>query len=480
MRAIISAGIFAVVISLLAVAAPCATQQQEQEQPAAAWEGSLLFGVQVLEGDRDSSKFEEYRDVPSGPWLDMLSIAREDAKSGKYLLLDTSHPGLKDARATLRLGKYGAYGLEIYWDKTPHLLSLTGRSIFQQSGSTFTLPDAVQQNLQQIAATDIDPNQTGTQIDTAAFGAIINGLAQPTPLRVDRETLAVSFNRDVNERVAYSASLSNERRTGNMPIGTAFSFTNQVELPMPVDYRTRDVNADVEYRAQRGVVRLGYWGSFFENENAALVWDNPISAADTSSAPSRGRLPLAPSNRSHTLSLTGALDLGRDTRLTAALSAAQWTQDEALLPYTINSALGAPAVPYDSADAKMRSTLAEFVLTSRPADGVSLTARYRQRKVRNRTPQVVFDVAVIGDSTLGTEEVETEPSSFETRNLSLDAGWDIRPKLALRVGAERETWKRTHRDVGKNEREYAADLARLPPNAKGAGAAEPQALSQAD
>jgi MtrB/PioB family decaheme-associated outer membrane protein len=453
MRAIISAGIFAIVISLVVSVVPCAAQeqQQEQQQPAPAWEGSLVFGVQVLEGDRGSSKFEEYRDVPSGPWLDLLSIAREDAKTGKYLLLDTSRPGMRDARATLRVGRYGVYGLEIYWDKTPHLLSLTGRTIFQQSGSTFTLPDAVQEKLQEIAAKDLDPIATGTQIDTAAFGAIVNGLAQPTALRVDRETVAVSFNREVNERVAYSASLSNERRTGNMPIGTAFSFTNQVELPMPVDYRTRDVNADVEYRARRGVVRLGYWGSFFENENAALVWDNPISAADAAGAPSRGRLPLAPSNRSHTLSLTGAVDLGRDTRLTGVLSAARWTQDDALLPYTINSALGAPAVPYDSADAKIRSTLAEFVLTSRPADGVSLTARYRQRKVRNRTPQRVFDVVVIGDAELADEEVETEPSSFETRNLSLDAGWDIRPKLALRLGAERETWKRTHREVGKTD-----------------------------
>jgi MtrB/PioB family decaheme-associated outer membrane protein len=452
MRIAIIAAVSAILISLLVGALPCAAQQEEQpQQSAATWEGSLLFGVQMLAGDRASSKFEEYRDVPSRPWLDVLSIERNDEKKGRYLLFDTTHPGLRDARATLRLGEYGRYGLEIYWDKTPHVLANNGRTIFQQSGSTFTLPDAVQEKLQQIATTDINDTQTGTQIDTAAFGAIINGLLHDTPLRVDRETLAVSYDRQISERSSYSARISNERRAGNMPIGTSFSFPNQVELPMPVDYRTQDVNADYEYRGNRAVVRLGYWGSFFKNENLALRWDNPISAVDASGASSRGQLALPPSNKARTLSLTGAIDLGRDTRLTAALSAARWRQDEALLPMTINSALAAPALPAASADATIKTDLEELVLTSRPAEGVSLTARYRRRSVRNRTPQRVFDASVVADTSLSPEEIETNPFSFRTTEYGLDAGWDIRSGLSFHLGAGRETWNRTHRDVSKTK-----------------------------
>ena len=468
MRAAIIAAVAAVLISLLAGVLPCAAQEEQQQQPqqsAATWEGSLTFGVQLLAGNRDSSKFEEYRDVPNRPWLDQLNIQRSDDKKGRYVIFDTTHPGLRDARATLRLGEYGRYGLEVYWDKTPHDLANNGRTIFQQSGGTFTLPAAVRQDLQTIATTDLDPVASGTQIDTAAFGAIINGLLHDVPLRVDRETLAVSYNSEINQRSSYSARISNERRSGNMPIGTAFSFGSQNELPSPVDYRTQDVNADYEYRGNRGVVRLGYWGSFFKNENPALTWDNPISAADAAGASSRGQLALPPSNRANTVSLSGALDLGGSTRLTGVFSAARWRQDEALLPMTINSALTTPALPAASADATIKSDLEELVLTNSPSEGVSLTARYRRRSVNNHTPERVFSETVVADTSLG-EEAETNPFSFRTTEYSLEGGWDARPGLTFHLGLGRETWNRTHRDVSKTDEDSVHASADYRPDPK--------------
>jgi len=437
-------------IALLSLGVSPAVAQEEQ--PEATWEGSLVVGAQVLEGDPDSSKFEEYREVPSGAWLDALRVERDEGKTGRYVLFETIHPGLRDASATLRMGEYGKYKAELYWDKLPHLLATNGRTIFNKvSGATLVLPDAVQADLQEIATTDIDPDTSGTQIDTAAFGAIINDLARPTPLQVNRETLAASYRRDVNGKSSYSASISNERRTGAMPIAGAFGFTNRAELPAPVDYRTQDVNADTEYRRGSGVLRLAYWGSFFENENAALRWDNPISAVDASGASSSGQLALPPSNKAHTLSLTGALGLGSTTRLTAALSKSRWTQNEALLPHTVNTALVSPELPAATADAAVKSSLAEVVLTSRPASGLSLTARYRQRTLRNRTPQLVFESWVLADSAFEDEEIETEPISFQTRNASLDVGWDLGSRMALRLGAERETWRRVHREVRRTD-----------------------------
>jgi len=428
----------------------------EDEPPEATWEGSLSVGVQVLEGDRDSSKFEEYRDVPSGPWLDFLGIERNEEKTGRYIIFETIRPGLKDARATLRVGEYGTYEAEIYWDKLPHLLVTNGRTIFQRaSDGSFVLPDVVQAELRTISTTDIDPDTRGTQIDTAAFGAIINDLARPTPLQVSRETLAASYRRDVNGKSSYSASISNERRTGAMPMGTTMRFTNQVELAAPVDYRTRDVNADYEYRRGGDAVRLGYWGSYFENENSALRWENPISLADARDRPAVGQLALPPSNRSHTLSLTGGFAVGRTTRVTAALSGSRWTQNEALLPHTLNTALGSPELPAATLDGLVKTSLAEVVLTSRPADGVSLTARYRQRTLRNRTPQIFFEDYVIADSRLasaeGEEGIETHPHSFRTRSASIDAGWDLSSRLSMKVGAERETWHRVHREVRRTD-----------------------------
>ena len=57
----------------------------------------------------------------------------------------------------------------------------------------------------------------------------------------------------------------NTVKSGNQPWAGTFGFSNAVELPGPVDTRTTELGAALEWGNQRGSARVGYDGSFFRN-----------------------------------------------------------------------------------------------------------------------------------------------------------------------------------------------------------------------
>src|SRR4030095_16785749 len=86
-------------------------------------------------------------------------------------------------------------------------------------------------------------------------------------------------------------NIKNTNRDGYIPYGGTFGFSNAVEIPMPLDHRTTDLNTALEWSNNKGMVRLGWDGSTFNNELQSVVWDNPIFyGPDSTSAPSQGRL----------------------------------------------------------------------------------------------------------------------------------------------------------------------------------------------
>src|SRR4029079_3420543 len=121
----------------------------------------------------------------------------------------------------------------------------------------------------------------------------------------------------------------------------------------PVDTRTTDVDGGVEWSNARGMVRLGYAGSWFDNHVPTLIWDNPLKTIDATSSNaystglggSTGQEALWPDNAQQGLTGTGSIAFPGRPRVAGSMTAVLWRQNEALLPATVNRAIPDIALP---------------------------------------------------------------------------------------------------------------------------------------
>src|SRR5262249_14826033 len=155
--------------------------------------------------------------------------------------------------------------------------------------------------------------------------------------------------------------------------------------------RTTELGAAAEWADNRGSFRVGYDGSFFRNHVGTLVWDNPLRVSDSATAgPVQGREALWPDSNLNSGNISGLVKLPARSQATAYVSLGKWSQDNPLVPFTINSAL--PVIPLDRAisDARARVTSTAFTFNSRPTSTLWLNARFRSYDFDNQTP--VFKV----------------------------------------------------------------------------------------
>jgi MtrB/PioB family decaheme-associated outer membrane protein len=404
------------------------------------WHATTVVGMETISGEKTSSKFQEYRDVPNGLFLESLNVIGEHPR-GAHIEVGISRLGLHDEEASITGGEWGRYSLFLSYDKLPHRISNTSALIFQRTQeNVYTLPTAVK-----AAFGAIDTSTTAGQ---TAYSDLVNGLAQSFPLGTQRATWAVGGSSDHGGSTSSYFRFSDEHRTGTKPIGTTLSgFGTPVELPEPVAYHTRDIDAGVEYHTKRGGLQLGYWGQFFSNELTGLTWDNPTVTTDSSAASARGQLALPPDNSSHTLSLSGAYNFCPRTRLVGDISAGTWIQNDTLISSTINSALTVGPLPEISSNLQTDTLLGDLAFTSSLTDNLSFKASWRRYRMHDRRPSLDFQ-QVVTDQTLGSiENIADTPNDFVTNNVKADFDYAVRPDLNLTLGWEREAWHRNKRDV---------------------------------
>jgi len=399
---------------------------------------------------RDSGKFEEYRDIPETAFLRDLRLRLESEDESYFLELKAREAGEDDQSFLLRSSKIGRYEFEFEWDQIPHVFSRTGRSPYSEtSRGVFELPDAIQTTLQGAAA--------------AARPGILQNFLATEARDIDLETrwdtarflLKYTPTPDWDLRAEYTRT----QKEGERPIGTTFVFTNQVELPEPIDQTTHDMRVTAELAREQWQLQFSYNLSLFENDVDVLVWDNPLRVTDAVGGPSRGRFDLAPNNIAHTVGLTGALNLPMRSRLTGTFSYGLRFQDDNFIPHTINSAIVAgcgpmnsPAcLPAESLDGEVHTRLLNLQFTSRPLQDISVGVRYRLYDFDDQTRNITFPFVVRTDSTLVTDAAGNAESrtssrfSYTKHNAGADVGWRLLTPLFLKVGYEWERWDRDER-----------------------------------
>lgn len=434
--------------------------------PAPA-EAQLAIGDFSLEGDVEAGfryflerpspsrrgKFEEYRDIDQGFFLDELRLRLFRPDESYSVGLRGSKWGQDDQEFSLRAGRLGLWEFGFDWDQTPHVFSTTARMrAVETSRGVFTLPprpDAGSLSLAEGTEYNQAPElgEVGLRWDTARFSF----RATPTP-QLDLRAEYTRIDKD-----------------GDRPFGVAFGSPGNdfMEVLEPIEQQVHDVRLRATWAEERWQVQAGYTLSIFQNSVSSVTADNPLQATDGafvpspsggSSVPAAGRVSLAPDNMAHTFTLAGGVSLPMATRLTANVSYSLRFQNDPFLPHTRNPNIPAAALtlPQRDLDGLVGVTLLHLNASTRPLRLLTLTARYRYFDYDDMTEDLTFSSFVINDRTLLNEARTAGRFEFARHNAGLDARVRVLPSLALTLGPAWERWDRNeHWEVRRSDEYFA-------------------------
>lgn len=423
--------------------------------------GRAIAGTEGVGETARSSKFFEYRDVPSGFIFKAFDLSLE--KGSRYITLNATRIRQRDARYAVSFGDYGKFKVDFAWDKTPHRFSSFAQTLFVNAPApaaapgVYTGPGITYYSLSDQLQTNLEAQATFVAAKALLSSYLIGVHGIDIGLQRNKGTLNFALTPSVP--LSFTVNASRETRKGNRAIGSSFGLNNAIETPEPIDYITTDVNAKVEYAKNWGTVQAGYEISLFDNNFQAMIWDNPYRITDRTysgaysngDATSRGQMALWPSNNAQRFFLNGVYKVLKHTRISGSFSYGIFNQNEKLLPYTINTALANPILddpfnalqaPRETSKAKANITSFDLSLNSRLVKSVYLNAGYRYYDFGNKTEVLETPGFAVADQIFTIEAMTLEPYSFKRTRAFADISWNIMRSTSLKVGYAYSTMER--------------------------------------
>ena len=222
----------------------------------------------------------------------------------------------------------GRFKIHELWNEIPQFYSVDTRTPFTgPSEGVLTLDDAAQEVKNFNVYVPISP-----QFD----------------LRERRDIGTIRASATPTTHLDLTGGFTTTKHSGELPWGASFGFSNDNEVALPYNSRTNDLDIGAQWTNTRAMIRGAYGGSWFNNLDDTLTWDNPLVLTDSTSASGRGRTALWPSNSVQTLSTAGYAKFARRTQVTGSLAFGWWNNDETLLPvHDQQRAAPAPAATRD-------------------------------------------------------------------------------------------------------------------------------------
>lgn len=389
------------------------------------------FGGRWSSVEGDPARWQRYRDLRDGALLTKARYARNAPDEAWLFKAGADNVGWRDQRFFADYDRPGVISFRGRWDQIPQFYSVDTRTAYQtQSEGVLVLPDETQRAIQN---------------GQAKLSAYVP-LASQFDLRERRDVGTITVAATPTRNWDITSTLVTTKHSGELPWGASFGFNNDVEVALPYDSRTNDFTVGAEWTNTQAMVRVAYDGSWFDNLSDTLVWDNPLRLDDAVNLPGHGRTAVWPSNSAQTVSAAGYYKLPRRTQLTGSISFADWSNDEPLQPFTINSALPQFPPPRSTADAGAHVFSANLNAVSRPTRDWRLSARIRHYGYNNQMaetaiPQFInYDTSVASAATGGpglfghsrtTVEADAtwtgwQPVALGVRYARQDNGYDFR------------------------------------------------------
>jgi MtrB/PioB family decaheme-associated outer membrane protein len=442
--------LIASLVLALAVPGPAllAAAQDPPKEDQLLITGRAVLGDEGVDARKQSSKFTEYRDIPNGFLFSFFDLSL--TKGQRYLTFSADRIRQRDSRYTVSAGDYGRFRGEFVWDKIPHRFSFLAKTLYvENEPGLFTLSDEIRTLVQAAVGNGGFNAAANIGAGRSLLSSFLDGVhGIDLGLQRNKGVLDLTYT----PSVPWSLNLyaSRERRTGNREAGASFGFNFANEIPSPVDFTTTDLDARAEYARDWGTLQAGYAVSLFDNEIESMIWDSPLRITDQTydtpfgayvdgNGSARGQMALAPSTTAHRLYFKGLVKLARYTRLYGTFSYGLFSQNAALVPFTINSALaadyaGALSPPRPTARAKAGVLSFDLTFSSRIVRSLDAKAGFRYYNFDDRTEsQDLSGTAFIGQ-TWDPTPVSIEPYSFMRWKAFADLTWRFTKSASLNAG----------------------------------------------
>ena len=411
--------------------------------------GSIEAGAMPSHRSGNTSKLEEYRDLPETVVVPQLELFIDSKKKDFYLEFDSIKTGRDDQSYRMRTGRYGLLDVEFVWDQIPHLFNVdNARTPFNMNDGRYTLPTK-------------PGGPTGANVRDW-----INTEARPVDLKLYNGLARFNARYTPTPGWTFSGSYGSQNTAGRRAFGAYFGPSpgnyNITELAEPIDYQTHNIELGGEYAGEGWSLGLKYNGSLFHNNTSTLTWDNPLnlsglgagcvdSAAYNPAAgtgPCRGRFDLYPSNQAHTVTLSGTASLPMKTNFIGAFSYGWRLQNDPFLPFTVNSAVTQPTISRGNLDGDVRPTMINASFVNNYFKDVGLKATYRYYDFDNRSKRVLLPNGIIvnDQGAASGDELKSFPYAYAKQNINFDASHNFTRWLTAKLGYG---WERMHREYAR-------------------------------
>jgi MtrB/PioB family decaheme-associated outer membrane protein len=389
----------------------------ETDVPGGSVTGELGVGGRVISGDWSSAKFNEYRSIRPGAWVEGF-LRFEDAERKHHLDAWIDFTDEEDQTYRLEGGRWGHWGVQADFQRYFHRFADHPRTPFSAGrgdGDVFLeLPpgwvqtDPLQDNL-----------DAGLLRKRDVEFVIYNGGAE-------------AFWKP-NERLRFDLDYDVLHRSGNRPWSSG-SFPGYWNFALPVKETIHDATAGAELAFGGWNFALDYNASVFDNRLKSITSQNPTAAgvADLT-------LAAAPDNVAHqvTVSTARSLELSIPVHVAGSFAYGRRNQDDGLLP-------GMPGATRHGLDGAVNTWLANLRATARPFERTKVDFRYRYYSYANQTDRLEAS----GERTVSRD--------WSRQRADLDATWRAAPGLKLKGGAGWNYWRRDNGRDRRNLSEWTA------------------------
>lgn len=354
----------------LAVALACVGAQAQSDKVAA----TVSVGLAGVAGSgADQAQFDQYRALQNHSVLGILGMdySLRDPEAGKWVDLTGSNL-LGESRE-----------LNFVW-KQPGLWR------FAANYSELVRQEPNSVNTGTLGLGSIQPTQ---QVIAAGAGVNAN-------LQTKRKALGVGFTRIISPAWQLMVDVKTENKDGARLAGgylncvtiasTTCTALGAGTLPVlllaePINANHTQIETRLSYAAEQYRLSLGYYGSFYRNNNAAL---DPSGGATLAASSNASLLALPPDNESHQFDLSGSYDFNPTTRGTLKLGYATTIQDADF----VGAGAGVNAGVGTNLAAKVVTTTAKIGLTARPLPKLTLLADLNYRDKDDQTPLLNYNL----------------------------------------------------------------------------------------
>ena len=427
-------------------------------------DGQFTLGAQGWRESAPEAKYQEFRQVPRGPFLESFFVTDSTARGNRFALYG-ANVFERNQSAALMAARGIRMRADLTYRQIPHLFSeITRTPYVQLQPGVFRLPDSLQ----------LMNQRTGSDAVYARNMTDLLNNSGGVPLGFRTDISDARLRARPATGLQFEVRGSRRLRAGDKAYGATFGFNNAIELLEPIDERMIDADAIANYTHNRLTLRADAGVSAFDNRVGALRWDNPKRLTDTTFATayvsgngtSQGQLDLYPDNRLYRGNMSLGLRLPARSVFTATVGGSHGTQDDPWLPFTVNTAIPQASIdslPGRSTDAKSTSFSQDYRLTSRLMSGVSGTVRFRGYQYDNKTAVHVFPGQVRVDEVWEPGEISNTPFSNRQNTWGADADFDVIRGIGVSATYEYRERMRTLRESNRDNENFGQLRARLSP-----------------